>query len=498
MRKSKELTEIISEFSTENILVIGDLIIDVYLTGTSTRLTPEAPVPVVDVEQKKIVLGGAANVVCNLKKLGASVAFATVIGSDEEGRMAEMMLDDLDVQRVMMVRSDERRTLVKTRVIAGGHVITRFDQGSCEAISGSPEDALIASLASRGRWDAVIVSDYDKGIITERVVNAIKEMKKHTDVLIAVDSKRLGFFQGLQPTLVKPNYHEALKLLNLAPISENRKKQIAPFGKDLFEKTGAELVAVTFDEEGSIVMKNGKIQSTEPALKIPSPQVSGAGDTFMATFVLAYCTCQNIRQSNELASAAASVVVSKEATSTCSHDELLLHFNSHVKTISSLNELDALAHKYRSEGRRIVFTNGCFDILHSGHVSYLQSAKKLGDVLIVGINDDGSIKRLKGAQRPINPLNDRLQVLAALTAVDHVISFGSELDDTPTPLIEIIQPDIFVKGGDYTKAQLPEAPTVEKHGGKVVIVPAVPDHSTSRIIQQIRQDKSIIKKAINS
>jgi D-beta-D-heptose 7-phosphate kinase/D-beta-D-heptose 1-phosphate adenosyltransferase len=213
--------------------------------------------------------------------------------------------------------------------------------------------------------------------------------------------------------------------------------------------------------------------------------VSGAGDTYLSAFVLTYISSGDVVVSTEVATAAATLAVKKESTAICSNAELKSFFNLQTKYIPDVQDLKELCDVYRSEGKRIVFTNGCFDILHSGHVTYLHCAKELGDVLIVGLNSDESIRRLKGESRPINPLPDRLQVLSALSSVDHIIAFGDETDDTPIPLIRTVKPDVFCKGGDYTKDQLPEAATVEESGGKIIFLTHIPDHSTTGIINRI-------------
>jgi D-beta-D-heptose 7-phosphate kinase / D-beta-D-heptose 1-phosphate adenosyltransferase len=229
--------------------------------------------------------------------------------------------------------------------------------------------------------------------------------------------------------------------------------------------------------------RNAEIYNVKaPAVRLP--YVSGAGDTYLAAFVLAFVQSHDMKLSAEIGTAAATIAVRKESTSACSLRELQQYFKP-KKFVSSLEELKDLCNNYRSAGKKIVFTNGCFDILHSGHVTYLESARELGDVLIVGVNTDESIKRLKGASRPINHLEDRLQVLVGLTCVSHVIPFGAMDTDTPIPLIRIVKPDIFVKGGDYTRESLPEASTVEEHGGVIEFIKPVPNHSTTLIIRKI-------------
>ncbi|MBT1703817.1 D-glycero-beta-D-manno-heptose 1-phosphate adenylyltransferase [Chryseosolibacter indicus] len=478
--------EIINGFQNKNVLVIGDMILDVYLKGTSTRLSPEAPVPVVDVKERKAFLGGAANTVCNLKALGANVTFCTVVGEDAEGDEAIELLEKIDVKNYSILRTTERKTIAKTRVMSGKHVITRFDYGSCDALDEETADILIEYITENYEsCDAIFLSDYDKGIITDRVLQALKALQSKMPKFLAVDSKRLTFFSSLHPYLVKPNYDEVVKLMNLPYQVSGRAEQIRDVSAQLYEKVNAELIAVTLDSEGSMVIELGQAAYRCFAPPIATPYVAGAGDTYLSAFVLAYITSIDSRRSADIANAAAHIAVKKELTSTCSNAELKNYYSVQSKYVGSFAELENICENYRAQGKRIVFTNGCFDILHSGHVTYLHCAKELGDVLIVGVNTDESIKRLKGESRPINPLLDRLQVLAGLASIDYVVAFGNEKDDTPIEVIKVVKPNIFAKGGDYTKEKLPEASTVEQFGGQIVFLPHIPDHSTTEIIRRI-------------
>jgi D-beta-D-heptose 7-phosphate kinase/D-beta-D-heptose 1-phosphate adenosyltransferase len=486
---------IINAFHNKHILVVGDLILDVYLNGTSTRLSPEAPVPVVDIKERKAMLGGAANTVCNLRTLGARVTYCTIIGTDSEGDEANNLLNDIGVDTQSVIPCPERRTLVKTRVVAGGHVITRFDAGTQLPADESSCQRLIQFIQNTyEQYDALIFSDYDKGTITAGLISAVNQLRHGRQKFIAVDSKRLPFFAELRPSLVKPNYDEAVKLFSTDVMFSGRVEQITSGRKILFEKTGASLIAVTLDHEGSLFFKNGEMIYRAHAPAIEVPHVAGAGDTFLSAFTLAYISSMEIAASAEISNAAAAIAVRKEATSACTNGELKCYFHIQNKRIDALTELEQLCKNYRSQGKRIVFTNGCFDILHSGHVTYLHCAKELGDVLIVGINHDESIQRIKGKDRPINTLSDRIDVLSGLSAVDHLVPFGNQEDDTPIPLIKVICPDVFVKGGDYSKDKLPEADTVESNGGKIVFLPFIPDHSTTSIIQKINTFTSKKKK----
>jgi D-beta-D-heptose 7-phosphate kinase/D-beta-D-heptose 1-phosphate adenosyltransferase len=484
--------QVIGKFTDKDILVIGDFILDVYVKGVSTRLSPEAPVPVVDIAETSRFLGGAGNVVCNLRSLGAKVTFCTAIGADHEGDEALELLEKTGVKKTSILRSAERRTISKTRVLASGHVITRFDQGDHAPLNIKDENKLIDLIAENYQsCDAVLISDYDKGVLTEKILSTLITLQGRWPKFVAVDSKRLDFFYKLHPHLVKPNYDECVKLLKLKHKMHNRMEQVSALSAELYEKVNAELIAVTLDAEGSLILEMGQpvVQCKAPAVSMP--HVAGAGDTYLSTFLLVYILTEDCKTSAEIATAAATIAVKKELTSSCSNVELASYFGMQQKFVSTLEELKMLCEGYRAQGKRIVFTNGCFDILHSGHVTYLHCARDLGDVLIVGVNRDESIKRLKGESRPINPLHDRLKVLSGLTSVDHVVTFGDEGDDTPIPVISIVKPEVFAKGGDYTKEKLPEASTIEEYGGQIVFLPQIPDHSTTLIINRISNGKAI-------
>ncbi|MDQ2657798.1 MAG: D-glycero-beta-D-manno-heptose 1-phosphate adenylyltransferase, partial [Bacteroidota bacterium] len=448
-------------------------------------LCPEAPVPVVDIIEKTMVPGGAANTVCNLRSLGAKVAFCTVVGDDDDADDVIRMLRELNVTDNNIIRHPRRRTITKSRVVSGSQVITRIDQGSAEEIDPSTTGALMDRIAKEYETcDAVILSDYGKGLITGALVKELARLRANTKKFLAVDSRRLSFFAELNPSFAKPNYDEAVKTMDLKH-SKERIKQIERCADGLVKKMNAPLIAVTLDSEGTLLIESGKPTVHIPAPYVERPHVSGAGDTYISAFVLAYLQTADAVLCAEIATAAAEIAIRKEGTTPCTIAELKSHFNLHSKYIAHVRDLRAICDAYRQTGKRIVFTNGCFDILHSGHVTYLHRARTKGDVLIVGLNTDESIRRIKGQNRPINTLSDRLQVLAGLSSVDHIIPFGSADDDTPIPLIRIARPNVFAKGGDYTKENLPEAETVEACGGEIVFIEQVPDHSTTRIINRI-------------
>jgi D-beta-D-heptose 7-phosphate kinase/D-beta-D-heptose 1-phosphate adenosyltransferase len=477
--------ELISRFQNFSVLVIGDLIIDCYLQGISTRLTPEAAVPVVDILEQKMALGGAANTAVNLRNLGAKVTFCSVAGLDRDGDDAIALLQKYDVDQ-QVVQDPLRNTIVKTRVMTGDQLLVRYDGGSENTVSSELEQQLISLLEEQYfLHDAIVIADYGKGVITPLIIDALRALKMREDKFIAVDSKRLGMFKCLSPSLVKPNYKEAIELLRLQQQRIDRTQQIQELGKKLFETTGAAVTVVTMDKEGAAVFCRDQQIYRCCARELAPRQVSGAGDVYISAFTLSLLAGADMSAAAEVSSAAAGLAIGKDITAHCTHEELGAYMSISEKCIDDLQQLKNLCTMYRAQGKKIVFTNGCFDILHSGHVNYLNKARELGNILIVGINTDESIKRLKGSSRPINHLSDRIQVLSGLSAVSHVIPFGRTGNDTPVSLIEMIKPDIFVKGSDYSKETLPEAGLVEELGGKVMLLPLLPDRSTTGILRRI-------------
>ncbi len=477
----------INAFSNFHVAVLGEAMLDGYLEGRSDRLCREAPVPVVVVNDRHEVPGGAANTAVNIRSLGARSTLLSVVGNDIEGKTIKQILKDRGISVEHLLHSANRGTLAKHRVIAGAQMVVRFDQGSTEDLHPKTEQALIEHLiAVYPTCDALIISDYGYGIITQRVIEAIRKLQAENPKVLVIDSKNLPRFKDLNPSAVKPNYPEALRLLDL-PEKANpgaRPEWIVTQADRILDITGAQICAVTLDEDGAVIIERGQAPYRTYAKPASYTRAAGAGDTFISALALSLVAGSPTPTAAEIASAAASVVVGKEGTSACEVDDLRAYFAAEEKFVTDAFYLAARIASYRREGKKIVFTNGCFDILHRGHIAYLNNAKSFGDVLIVGLNTDSSVRRLKGPNRPINSLDDRAQILAALSCVDHIISFDG---DTPADLIRIIRPDIFVKGGDYTLDRLPEAALVETLGGTVKILPYVPDRSTSGMIARIRK-----------
>ena len=478
-------SDLLSQFADRKVLVLGEAMLDCYLEGTTGRLCQEAPVAVVNVEARRDVPGGAANTALNLQALTAQPVFLSIVGDDCEGRILANILTGSGIATEHLIVDPGRQTLAKHRVVASSHLLVRFDQGTTSPIDEQTEHQLLERLIALHReCDCIVISDYAYGVITQRVIRCLNHLQRRRPKPLFVDSKRLAEFRSAGVLAVKPNYSEAMQLLGIAKSTppQGRAALLEPEGERLRQLCGARLAAITLDVDGALFFEKGQSPYRTYARAQPQSQAAGAGDTFLASLALSLTCGADVPSAAEIASAAAAVVTAKDGTSTCSLAELEDRLCTPEKLFTCRAKLVARRELYRRQGKRVVLTGGCFDILHTGHVSYLNQAKALGDVLIVAINSDDSVRRLKGRARPINRQEDRLDVLAALSCVDHLIVFD---EPTPAKLIAEIRPDVFVKGGDYTRATLPEAEVVEQYGGVVRFLPFVANRSTTKIIQRI-------------
>ncbi|HEX7048447.1 MAG TPA: D-glycero-beta-D-manno-heptose 1-phosphate adenylyltransferase [Gammaproteobacteria bacterium] len=480
----------IPAFRDRKVLVIGDAILDVYEKGRTEKLCREAPVPVVRLQERAFSCGGAANTAVNTAALGGEVSFLGVLGADREG---DKLLDALAAQGVdtrSVIRTKHRRTITKTRVCASSSILVRVDEGDTAPIDRECAAELVDSIRRRiDKYDVVILSDYNYGLFSEEVLNDLKVLFASGAPPLVVDAKHPDRFRGLKPAAVKPNYEEAVNLLQVpALVREPRVEQIMKLGDDLLEKTGSALVAATLDVDGAILFERGAPPYLVSCLPQPDRHTIGAGDSFVGALALAIATGAPPRAAARLAAAAAAVVIRKDGTGICTAEELSAYFRGHTKRVTTIDALMNIVCELRQENRRIVFTNGCFDILHRGHVEFLRQARSLGDTLIVALNSDESIRAIKGKGRPVNALEDRIEVLAGLQAVDLLIRFDGE---SPSELLRAVRPDVFAKGGTYSVDSLPEAELVRSLGGDVEIVPFRSTLTTSRLIERIQHPAGI-------
>ena len=480
--------DLVDRFAGLPVTVVGEAMLDSWMEGRTSRLCPEAPVPVVDVLGRTDAPGGPANVAVNARSLGAEVRFVSVIGDDPEGELARRCLQGRGLDdRDLLVQSG-RRTLTKSRITADRQILIRVDHGDTGPIDRFTERALLDRLTEAFvQSRAVIVSDYGYGLMTPTVVAHLAALQRDRARILVLDAKDPTAYVDVGVTAVKPNFAQAMRLLGVPDgdtgQGSDRAASVIEVGDRLLELLGAEIVAVTLDAEGAVILERGRPAHRTYADPVRSSTTAGAGDTFSAAFALALAVGAQTPTAAEIASAAASVVVAKPGTASCTPTELRQVLSPAAKRLDR-ESLGERMEAYRRQGKRIVFTNGCFDILHRGHIAYLNRAKELGDVLVIGVNDDAGVRRLKGPDRPINALEDRIEVLAALSSTDHVVPFREE---TPAELIRAIRPDVFVKGGDYSVERLPEASLVQALGGRVWILPFVEDRSTTGIIERIRR-----------
>jgi D-beta-D-heptose 7-phosphate kinase/D-beta-D-heptose 1-phosphate adenosyltransferase len=489
------VTDIIENFKKLKVLVIGDAILDTYVEGSTDRVSREAPVMVFNVDEQKHQCGGAANTAINVAALGADTYFLTVLGKDANSRELIDVLKKYNVHTEYIIRDRARTSIAKKRIIASGHQLMRIDEGTTTAISEQCEGELLQQVAKLyPDIDAIIISDYGFGVITYYIIIGIKDSVTKEHKLVVVDSRDLSRFKALKPDAVKPNYEETMKLLHIDKAAENRDKQVLDYTKKLHEITGANKVAVTLDADGVLFLEKGKTPHRILTVPQDNKKAIGAGDTFISAMTLSLSLKVKGEIAAEIAAAAAAVVVQKDGTAGCSNSELKAYFNSVPKYIARTEHLAEIVRDLKKQGKKIVFTNGCFDIIHKGHITLLNKAREAGDVLIVGVNNDNSIRKLKGPERPINNLEDRLTVLAGLQSVDYLISFEEE---SPVDLIKEVHPHVFVKGGNYTETSIPEGALLKKLGCQVKIVPYVEEHRTTHIIKKIQHIPSTGKGELN-
>ncbi|QPH41279.1 D-glycero-beta-D-manno-heptose 1-phosphate adenylyltransferase [Pedobacter endophyticus] len=482
-------TNILKRFKSKKVLVIGELIVDVYVQGTCSRIAPEASVPVIDVQDKKYCLGGAANVAANLAALGADVSFLSACGNDDYAITAHNLLKTAGLKTDHIFKVSERTTLYKTRVSSDSQLLVRFDEGSTHAISTDIEQTMKTALEQLYREaDAVFIADYGKGILVDALIAKLEELSAEQPKVMALDTKNYHRYLKLKPTIVKPNCQEASVLIGQGENPRPDLPKWSQLGETLYAKTAAQLVLLTLDAQGVCAFEKGTFKFHKAVPQVQNPKVSGAGDTFLATALMALAANADLETMVSLAIAAAHQVVQQPQTSVCALSDLANQTSEPGKCLESIQAIKALRAELEKKGRKIVFTNGCFDILHSGHVSYLRGAKAQGDVLIVGLNNDESIRRLKGPERPINSLKDRIDVLSELSCIDYIIPFGKAGDDTPISLVQQIRPHVFVKGGDYRDKYLPEERTLKKLGCEIIFLPMVADRSTTNMISKIREN----------
>jgi D-beta-D-heptose 7-phosphate kinase/D-beta-D-heptose 1-phosphate adenosyltransferase len=469
-------------------LVVGDLMLDRYLWGEVERISPEAPVPVVRLTRESDRVGGAGNVAANLVGLGLETALAGFVGEDEAGESLVSKLRERGIDVGAIERLPGVPTITKTRVIGGHQQMLRIDHESADAYAPVAFERLLTRVEDlmQSRPPAVVVlSDYAKGVLGPALCQRLIQTAKAADIPVLVDPKGKDFDKYRGATGITPNKLEAA---DICAVSSKDTAVLLAGMAGLRERLGLDFVALTRGEDGISLFDGAMDVQHLPANAKQVFDVSGAGDTVIATMAAAIAAGLDRALACRLANLAAGVVVGKVGTAPIDRTELLheierLDSQQQADKICSREEARLRVQARRQQGKKVVFTNGCFDLLHVGHVTYLEQARRLGDYLVVGLNTDRSVRALKGPTRPVIREEDRARVLAALEAVDAVILFD---EDTPLDLIRALRPDVLVKGSDYTEGQVVGAEEVSSWGGRVELVPVIDGKSTSGIIGAIK------------
>ncbi|TWB24586.1 D-alpha,beta-D-heptose 7-phosphate 1-kinase /D-beta-D-heptose 1-phosphate adenylyltransferase [Nitrospirillum amazonense] len=468
------------------VMVIGDVMLDRFVRGKVGRISPEAPVPVLRNAHEDVMLGGAGNVVRNITALGGHVVFGGVLGGDAAGvRVAQLVAADAQVTSILQV-DGRRRTSEKTRFVADGHHLLRSDWDSEEAVAEDTHRGLVTAMAAHlSGVDVVILSDYGKGVFTPPVLKELIALAREAGKPVIIDPKSADYSIYRGATLVTPNRAELAMAVGHSPRTT---EEIVAAAGTLMRDHGIEGMLVTRSEEGMTLVRGDGTSLNVQAEAKEVFDVSGAGDTVVSVIATALATGADIAEAVELANVAAGLVVAKVGTAVVSPAELLHALaeqddRQNLSKVLGGAELREQIARWRRRGLKVGFTNGCFDLIHPGHVQLLAAARATCDRLIVGLNSDASVRRLKGPERPIQDERSRAIVLAAFGSVDAVALFE---DDTPLALITEVMPDVLIKGADYTIDQVVGADVVQAHGGRVALVELVPNQSTTGIAKRIR------------
>jgi D-beta-D-heptose 7-phosphate kinase/D-beta-D-heptose 1-phosphate adenosyltransferase len=484
----------LKRYQNLHILVMGDIILDRYIWGSVERTSPEAPVPIVRVESESWILGGAANVAHNLVSMGAKVSLFGVIGEDDNAAKLKQLLDEIGIKRQAVVADASRPTILKTRVLAQGQQMIRVDREKEDLMSGDVRQRLLAQFKKAvKKVDGVVLSDYSKGLLTADFLTKIISAARAARCPTVCDPKGLDFAKYRGVDVLTPNLKEAQSATRIA-IKDDASLRKAGF--TLLRDLRSKAIAITRGAEGVTVFYDGSKTKQISAHRREVFDVTGAGDTFISHLALALfagsprtrsrgaLSGAPIVEAAELANCAAAIAVTKLGVATITPGELLAFIHEETAAVKrkSLPELQRIVLALRNRGKKIVFTNGCFDLLHIGHIEFLQQARRLGDCLIVGLNSDGSVRKLKGPPRPILNEDERADILSALHCVDFVIVF---YEDTPELLLRTLRPDVLVKGKNVPAHEVVGNQIVRSYGGEVKRLPLFRNVSTSQLLEGI-------------
>jgi D-beta-D-heptose 7-phosphate kinase/D-beta-D-heptose 1-phosphate adenosyltransferase len=485
-----DFEQLLGKLRAQTVLCIGDLMLDEFVYGEVSRVSPEAPVPVIAAKRSELVIGGAGNVARNIASLGASCICVGIVGEDEAARTLHAAIAAEKGIEARLVADAARPTTRKIRFVSEHHSahLLRADWEQAEPAAEESERALLAhALQALPRAGAVVLSDYAKGVLTKRLIRELIDQANKLRKTVVVDPKGADFGIYRGATLITPNRQELGHAMRSAAATDG---DIVAAAQRLREQIGASAVLVTRSEAGMTLVAAGSAPVHVPAYPVKVRDVSGAGDTVVAVLAATLAMGADFEAAMRAANAAAAVVVGKRGTATVSAAELRARIlpaaslAREEKVVFDWAVLDERLAEWRKQGLRIGFTNGCFDLLHPGHVKVLTGARAACDRLVVGLNSDASARRLKGEGRPVQNEHARAGVLAALEAVDLVAIFD---DDTPIELIRRVRPKVLVKGSDYRREDVVGREVVEAEGGEVVLIELVPGHSTTALVDRSRQ-----------
>ena len=463
------------------ILVIGDLMIDHYLWGSCERISPEAPVQVINVGDESMSLGGAGNVINNLNALGAQVDVISVIGNCETSGKLKALLANIKVNTKYLITQNKRVTSKKTRIISSQQQVVRYDHESTDEISDESQKSILASFEKLvSNYDAVLLSDYGKGVLTIKLTQSLITIANKNNKKVLVDPKGLDYSKYRGSYLLTPNKKEASEATKINITDD---ASLTKAITQLKTEYDLDVSLITLSEQGVAIYDN-KLR-VHPTVSREVFDVTGAGDTVLASLGFALACGYKIDAAVEFANLAAGVVVGKIGSAIATLNEIIEYESSLNKStsdehIKTFDEIASLSKELKARGKKIIFTNGCFDILHIGHVRYLETAKSYGDILILGLNSDRSVTSIKGKGRPINIQLDRAYMLAALEAVDYVVVFD---EDTPYDLIKAVKPDVLVKGSDYEGKKV----VGQDIADELKLVQFVDGKSTTKTIKNIQK-----------
>lgn len=482
------------------VLVAGEIILDRYLWGDVSRISPEAPIPILKVNRREEKPGNAGFVIANLRALGAEVSALSVIGDDRNGRMLTEILGDLGVDTRAIVTDPDRPTIVKERLLGSvqsAHRATqqllRVDDEDCSPLSPAIERELKEHLKQElKRVDGVLISDINKGLLTPAIMTAIIEGARQREIPVVVDPRLTEDFSVYRgATALTPNRYETEVATGLRLVDRDAWREAA---ETLVRKLRLEACLITLDRDGMYLAERGGADTYIPTSPREVYDVTGAGDVVLAVFGLFRIAGLGFASAATIANLAAGLEVGKLGTEVISREDLARALEQKPeraeRKILSMEELQSALERHRRAGHKIVFTNGCFDLLHAGHIHGVGFSRAQGDILVVGLNSDRSVRAIKGEGRPIYPAADRARILAALEDVDYVVIFDEERAEQ---IIRRVRPDVLVKGEDWRGKRIDGAAFVEGHGGHVVLAPLLEGHGTTRTIDRLRPEPSARK-----